>query len=502
MSRDISFEVKDICKNFGPTRANKDVYLSITQPEIRGIVGENGSGKSTLASIMAGILGDYSGQMFMNGQQYNPEDPVDANRKGVGIVVQELGLVQGLTVAENIFLGKTARFSSKGIINRKEMYQAARQELEKWGIDNIKIERMAGELSVEDKKLVELCRALLSDPGLIIFDEITAALSEDRREFFYKLLTELKDKGKIVIFISHDLPEVLEVTDRITVMKDGEVVDTGLTKELDEDGLKKMMVGRDIKDIYYRTKIELSPCAGIPAIEVKNLSCADSFEDISFELYKGEILGIAGLSGCGMHDLGKTLFGLVPEFTGQIYLPDRNVEIMEVSDAISNGISYVPKDRDEEGLMLEASVKDNICLPSLDSLIDRMGFINPGKKNELAQNVVRDFQIKTSSIEQHIFELSGGNKQKVSISSWMAKNDKILILDSPTRGVDVGVKAYIYQRIVEAREQGLAILLISDELPELIGLTDRIMVMKNGRLQKFFTRDDGFSEDAIIEVMI
>lgn len=502
MRKGISFETKNICKNFGPTQANKNVNISIKGAEVRGIVGENGSGKSTLVSIIAGILGDYSGEMYINGKKYRPEGPVDANLKGVSIVVQELGLVQGLTVAENLFLGKTAPFTNKGIINKKELYKAASDQLKRWGIDNISANSVAGMLSVEDKKMVELSRALLGDPDIIIFDEITAALSEDRRRFFYNLVEDLKKLGKIVIFISHDLQEVLNISDNITVMKDGEVVTTKASTALDEDSLKKLMVGREVKDIYYRSKIKTTPCAGKVAMEVKGLSYDGIFTDISFTLFYGEILGIAGLSGCGMHDLGKTIFGLIPGFEGEIYLPSKKARVKDIKSAITAGISYVPKDRDDEGLMLRASVKDNICLPSIDNLIKKIGFISPGEKKKLAKDIVNNFQIKTRDIEQNIYELSGGNKQKVSISSWMAKNNEILILDCPTRGVDIGVKAYIYQRIVEAREDGVAILLISDELPELIGISDRIIVMKNGRIEGIFNREDGFSEDEIIEVMI
>lgn len=504
MSKSNYFQIKNISKSFGPTHANKNISLSFDKGEIRGLVGENGSGKSTISSIIAGILNSDEGQMNKNGREYHPDSPVDANSKGVSIVVQELGLVQNLTVAENIFLGKTEKFSYKGIINRKELYRSAEKELKKWKIDNIPVNITARDLSVEEKKLVELTRALLGDPDIIIFDEITAALSQDKREFFYELVQKLKKDKKIVIFISHDLQENIDLADKITIMKDGEVVDTVESSSLNEDSLKRLMVGRDIKNMYHRSdSIEKNKNKEQKVVmEVKNLSYNNKFKDVNFSLYQGEILGLAGLNGSGTHILGKALFGLIQADDGMIYLPYSQDNITDIFSAINNDISYVPKDRDDEGLMLAASIKENICLPSIDILKGVVGFISPVKKKKFAQNILDNFQIKANNIEQNVGELSGGNKQKVSIGSWMVKDNKIMILDCPTRGVDVGVKAYIYNRIVAAKEQGIAMILISDELPELIGISDRIIVMKEGKVKRVFNRNEGFSENSIVEVMI
>lgn len=495
------FQAVRINKTFGATRANKDVSLTLERGEVRGLVGENGSGKSTMVSILAGIQTKDSGEMYKEGKKYEPESPSDAYRNGIGIVVQELGLVDGLSVAANIFLGRTAQFTRSGLIDLRALYNAARNELERWRLGNIPVESMAGSLTVEERKLVELARALSIDPDILILDEITAALSHDKRQLLYGLITDLKAKGKAVIIISHDLEEVIQLTDRITIMRDGEVVDTTNSRGLTPDELKRLMVGREIRGHYYRQETKEDYDEEV-VLEVRNLSVDGAFADVSFDLQRSEILGIGGLGGSGIRELGKALFGIAKPSSGSVYLRTRKVRIESPGQAIKAGIGYVPKDRDREALMLSASVEDNFCLPSTRELEARLWFLSPLRMRKLSTKAVSDYEVKTAGVTQVIGALSGGNRQKVNLGRWMLRDIDVLILDCPTRGVDVGVKAYIYGLMNEARKHGLSIIMISDELPELIGMSDRIIVMKSGRVSGIFRRAEHPTEEEIIEVMI
>jgi ribose transport system ATP-binding protein len=465
------------------------------------LAGENGSGKSTLMSIIAGMQKKDSGEMYKDGELYNPANPVEANDRKIGMVVQELGLVNNLPVGVNIFLGRTNMFSKFGAVDLPSLYQAAGEQLKKWNLGDIPVKRIAEGLSVESKKLVELARALSIDPDILILDEVTAALSQDKREILYDIIADFKKRGKSVIIIAHDLDEIIKLTDTITVLRDGEVIGTKESSELTPDILKRMMVGREINGAYYRAD-EKESYAPEVVLEVNNAGIKDTLEDVSFELHKGEILGVCGLSDSGIHTLGKAIFGSVKLNKGTVFFKTKNTEIKNPSQAMKEGFAYVPKDRDAEALMLNASIKDNMCLPSIEGIEGLFGFISPAKMKKLSSEAVKDFEVKTTGIAQFIGRLSGGNKQKVNLARWMSKDIEVLILDCPTRGVDVGVKSYIYNRLNEARQKGLSIILISDELPEVIGMSDRILVMKNGKTVGIFNRSSHFTEESIIEVMI
>lgn len=494
-------KIEHIGKTFGPTVANKDISLEFYPGEVRGLAGENGSGKSTLMSIIAGIQRHDTGTMFKDGVEYRPVSPVDANGKKIGIVVQELGLVNSLPVGINIFLGRTGRFSRCGVINLGKLYAEAERELKKWKLDHIPVRQIVDGLSVEDKKLIELARALSVDPDILILDEVSAALSHDKRMLLYDVIGDFRKRGKTVIMIAHDLDEILRLSDTITVLKDGEVVATEKAADLSLDRLKRMMVGREINEDYYRR--DAAPATGaVPALEVSGLSVDDAFSDISFSLAKGEILGVCGLSDAGIHELGKALFGILAPKNGSVVACRSGASISGPAVAMKNGIAYVPKDRDTDALMIEGSIEANICLPSFDELQGPLGFINPNKMHEVSRRSIDDYSIKTTGFDQRVGRLSGGNKQKVNLARWMLRDIDVLVLDCPTRGVDIGVKAYIYAMINDSRKKGLAILLISDELPEVIGMSDRILVLKNGASAGIFERGAGFTEEKIIEVMI
>ncbi|KPJ87548.1 MAG: hypothetical protein AMS17_08200 [Spirochaetes bacterium DG_61] len=492
--------VENINKTFVTTRALIGVTLKIEEGEIRGLVGENGSGKSTLVSIISGIIPQDSGEMFKHETPYEPRSLLDANSSRISIVVQEMGTIDGLTVGANLFLGEEKLSKKFGFINTSTLNKRSMQVLRRFGIKNIEPDADISSLSFEDRKLVEFAKALYIGPDLLIIDETTTALSQHGREILFREIERLKSENKSVIFISHDLSEVIAHCDSVTVMKDGEIVDTVSTHDLKERSLKELMVGRELQQTYYREDIEASYSDEV-VLRVRDLTLDGTYYDISFELHRGEILGIGGLTNCGMHLLGKTLFGLESASSGSVDIVKRNKAIKNYVGAIANGMGYLPKNRDQEGLMLLSSIKENICLPSL-SKIQRNTFISPRKERTLAESGARQLNIKMSSINQFCLYLSGGNKQKVTLAKWLVRDSDILILDCPTRGIDVAIKASIYTLIQELKEKGKGIIMISEELQELIGVSDRIILLKDGRMKKVFSRRKDLTEEEIIHYMI
>lgn len=501
-NNNIIFKAENINKSFGPTHANSKVDFELKKGEIRGLIGENGSGKSTFISIISGIHQKDTGNMFLKGESYEPKGSLDAINRKIGTVVQELGLVEGLSAGLNIFLGRTSMFSKNGIINMKSLFIEGRRIMAKWGLDcSIDLSTMAGALSVEDRKVIELARALSSDPDILILDEITNALSHKNRDNLFKIINKMKAENKSVIIISHDIEEIVDITDNVTVMRDGSVSGNVCSKGIKIENLKRMMVGREIQGSYYREDNEVAYQKDI-VFTVDKLVTENLFNCISFELHKGEILGICGLADSGTHDLGRALFGLIKTDSGKCIKTDINVVIKNPIVAMKNKVAYVPKDRDKEALMTSTTINNNIALPSIRDIESFLGFLSPIKIKKLSLKAVKDYEVKTTGIDQIVSSLSGGNRQKVNLARWMAKDIDVYILDCPTRGVDIGVKAYIYDSMRLLAAQGKSIIMVSDELPEAIGMSDRIMVMKNGKIEKVFTRGINFNEESIIEVMI
>ncbi len=492
--------IEGISKSFVTTKAVCGARLSIEKGEIRGLVGENGSGKSTLVSIIAGILKPDEGTMILRGKDYRPQNLLNANNEKVSIIVQEMGTIKGLSVAANLFLGKEKRFKRFGFLNFAKVNQEARDLLNKYGEYDIEPDSDISSLSFEERKLVEFEKALYSDPDLLIVDETTTALSQDGREILFREMEKLKLQNKTVIFISHDLGEVIKCCDRITVMKDGKIVDTVLTSEIDENTLKELMVGRELEHHYYREDVKASYKSEV-VFRVRDLALEGNFRGISFDLHESEILGIGGLTNCGMHQLGKALFGMIKFQTGSIELPRSGKTLKEQMDFICSGIGYLPKNRDQEGLMLFSSIKDNISLASIDKLGKKF-FIPKKEEIKIAEKGAKQLNLKMSSIDQLCMYLSGGNKQKVSIAKWLARDSDILILDCPTRGIDVSVKASIYGLMQQLKAEGKSIIMISEELPELIGMSDRIIILKNGEIQVISERKESLSEEELIHYMI
>jgi ribose transport system ATP-binding protein len=464
------------------------------------LIGENGSGKSTTVSMLAGVLKKDAGAITFWGKPYEPSDQLDANLKGCSIIMQEMNTIEGLTVSENLFLGAEGQFFVSGFKNSRLMNDEAKKILQEYGLGDVNPANDIGYYSFEARKMIELVKAVYFNPKLFIVDETTTALSQNGRNKLYDIMKELKAKGNSVLFISHDLNEILALCDTITVFRDGELINTVDAKEVGESDLKRFMVGRDLNDQYYREDYG-RPQAPDILLKIRNISVPKQIDNVSFDLHKGEILGIGGLTDCGMHELGKVICGARQNYQGTVTLTSKGIQIKTIKQAIENGIAYVSKNRDEEALMLNASILDNICLVSLDDL--KRGFhISIKKERQFAAKYCERLQVKMNSVKQFVSALSGGNKQKVSLAKWIAKDSEIFVLDCPTRGIDVTVKAAVYSLMYELINAGKSIIMISEEILELIGMCDRIIILKHGAISGEIERKESLNEEEIIHYMI
>lgn len=494
-------EVKGLCKYFGSTIANKNVDFNLQRGEIRGLAGENGSGKSTLLQQIAGIYLKDEGTMLLNGKEYDPKSPMDAKKNKIGIVVQELGVLNTLPAGINVFAGNWKKFSKFGIVNIKKMYAEANAVFEEYGLMKIPLNGDCETMHIESRKMLEMARALADDPDILILDEVTQSLSQNNREMLYRLISRLQKEGKTIIIITHDLEEMLEICDNITVLRDGEVIATKPCSQMDTDEIKRLMVGREVNSAYYREDHEADYGEEV-VLKAENVNVPGVLHNVSFELHKGEILGFCGLSDSGIHEIGTAVYGLSDGMTGEVVLTNGNIKIKNELIANKNGMAYVPKDRDGAALMIKDSILNNFVLPSTTELQGKGMYLNPSKTKKFAQEGIERFHVKCTGPNQKMSALSGGNKQKVNLGRWLLKDLNVLVLDCPTRGVDVSVKAYIYQVMSEVKKKGLSMILISDELPEVLGMADRLIVMKDGYIKGEFFRGKNFTQEALIEVMV
>lgn len=488
-----------IDKRFGITHAVNDVSLTIDAGEIRGLIGENGSGKSTFSQMLCGIYSIGGGTFTLDGQQIHPRNQVEANNVGIAIIVQEMGTLSGLTVAENIFLGHETPFMHFGIKDTPAMNREAQRLLDEYGFGRIKAADMIDSYNFEDRKLVEIVKATYMKPKILVVDETTTALSQSGRLELYKIMDAIRADGRTVIFISHDLGEVLAHTDTISVLRDGDFIGTVQTSEMTEDQLKRLMVGREIGSAYYRDDYG-EKISDEVVLKVENVNVPGAIQNISFDLHRGEILGFGGLSECGMHEVGKAIFAASWDRTGRVRLAD-GTEINSISTAIKHSIAYASKDRDNESIIVNESIRNNIVLPSIDDLANH-GLLNGKKLTQFAESNAENMQTKMQNVHQFVSDLSGGNKQKVVLARWLGKGSDILVLDSPTRGIDVRVKQAIYALMADLRKQGKSIIMISEEIPELLGMADRIIIMKDGVINGEFLRDPLLGEEDLIEKMV
>ncbi|MBQ3702901.1 MAG: sugar ABC transporter ATP-binding protein [Oscillospiraceae bacterium] len=499
MSDKVLLAAEHIDKRFGITHAVNDVSLTINAGEIRALIGENGSGKSTFSQMLCGIYTIGGGTFTLDGKELHCRNQVEANNEGVAIIVQEMGTLSGLTVAENIFLGHEEPFMHMGVKDTRAMNKAAQRLLNEYGFERVKASDMIDLYNFEDRKLVEIVKATYMKPKILVVDETTTALSQNGRYELYKIMDAIRADGRSVIFISHDLGEVLTHTDTISILRDGEYIATVQTKDMTEDDLKRLMVGREIGTAYYRTDYG-EPISGEVVVSVKNVDVPGEIHNVSFDLHRGEILGFGGLSECGMHEVGKAIFGASWDRTGSVTLAD-GTQINDIPTAIKHSIAYASKNRDVESIIINESIRNNIVLPSLDDLADH-GLLNNKKLTAFADKYAAEMQTKMQNVNQFVSDLSGGNKQKVVLARWIGKGSDILVLDSPTRGIDVKVKQAIYGLMADLRKQGKSIIMISEEIPELLGMADRIIVMKNGQINGEFLRDPSLSEEDLIAKMV
>jgi ribose transport system ATP-binding protein len=496
--KEIMLEVKNLCKHFGITVALDRVSFEVRRGEIRGLIGENGSGKSTVSSIIVGMQNADAGKMFFNGKEWKPSSILQAQQAGIAMIVQEAGAIPNISAAENIFLGHEEMFSKGIFINRGKMTRAAQNYLDELGI-SIDVAQSAGALDMTNRKLLEVAKALYWKPQLFIVDETTTALSHTGRKLLYRHMKELAARGSSVLFISHELDELVEHCDTLTILRDGAIVGSLIKKEFKADRIKQMMVGRDIKGNFYRDDTD-----GYGEEVALKAECITTMKDLlcfSMELHKGEILGIGGLSHCGMHTLGKALFGAEKVIDGKVTAQDGTV-INNPKTAINCRIGYLSKDRDSESLSLGASIRDNIA--STGYRLNRFfgPFISFRKEKIYVDEQIQALSLKCASMYHSVDTLSGGNKQKVALGKWLARDADILILDCPTRGIDVGIKAAMYKLIYKMKKAGKSIVLISEELPELIGMSDRIFILRNGEITREMRREERPTESMLVEYML
>lgn len=497
---EVRLQVRNMTKHFGINRALHDVSFDINKGEVHALIGENGSGKSTLTNMLTGIYPMESGTFTLDGQDVHPKNQVDANNHGISIIVQELGTLSGLTVAENIFLGHEERFIKFGIRNTIAMVAEANKLLKQNDINHIKAGDLVDNYNFEDRKLIEIVKATYFKPKIVVIDETTTALSQEGREELYKHMDRIRNEGDTVIFISHDLPEILAKSDTITILRDGEYIDTVKSKDVDEEDLKKLMVGREVTGDYYRADYGEKVSDEV-VLSVKNVTVPGLIHDVNFDLHKGEILGFGGLSESGMHEIGKAIFGASFDREGTVVLADGTC-INDIPTAIKHSIAYTSKDRDNESIVLNQSIGDNIAIPSLDKLSSKAGILNWSKIKEFAIKHAKEMSVKMVNTEQFVSELSGGNKQKVVLARWIGKGSDIVVLDSPTRGIDIKVKQDIYQLMDRMRKEGKSIIMISEELMELIGMCDRIIIMKDGAIKGELPRSKDLDENKLISMMV
>lgn len=501
-TRDVLFEAKNITKRFGSTVALDQVDLTIYRGEIRGLIGENGSGKSTISSIAAGMQKADGGTMYFKGKKHAPATMLEGAQAGFGMIVQEAGTVSGISIAQNIFLGKEKQFTRFGLVDKAAMNRAAKEALDNIGFTDIDPEALIDTLDLQQRKLIEVAKVMYEKPEVMVVDETTTALSQRGRAIVYQLMKRQKKEGKAVMFISHDLDEVMEHCDSLTVLRDGQLIRT-LDKEEFEPGLvKKCMVGREIGEHYYREDKGREISEEV-VLEACNLTSGlGVMKNVSIQLHKGEILGIAGLSDCGMHELGRALFGEELLAAGEVFATTKRIKITSPKTAIASGIGYVSKDRDKEALVLSAPIRDNIVAAGMDKVSGTLGIITDKAEKQYVNKQVETLSIKCADINQNVQQLSGGNKQKVVFGKWIGRDSDILILDCPTRGVDIGVKASMYQLMDEMALSGKSIIIIGEEMVEVLGMSDRVLVMKNGRINGELFRKDGVTENDVLEYMI
>ena len=488
-----------INKHFPGVHALKDAQFDVRRGEVHALLGENGAGKSTLIKIVSGVYPPDTGEMTLDGQSVHFTNPREAQQAGIATIYQELGLYPELSVAENIFMGH-APTKNRGFfrtIDWRSMEAQAEDLLAELNIHDLDVQAKVGRLNVGNRQRVEIAKALSLNARILIMDEPTAALSENDVEQLFSIVRRLRQRGLSIIYISHRLHEVFELADRVTVLRDGEYIGAQAVEDTTESKLISMMVGRVIDKLFPKQNAKI----GEVALEVRHLNRPPLTRDISFKVRAGEIVGLAGLVGSGRSETAQVIFGVLPAESGEILLDGKPVDIQRPSQAVQYGIGYVPEDRGHQGLVKEMTLRENTSMAVLESISNKT-FIHRAKERLLAQRSIEQLGIRATGPEQIANKLSGGNQQKVVVSKWLASSPRLLIMDEPTRGVDVGAKSEIHRLMSQlAAEEGLAILMISSELPEILGMSDRVLVMREGQLVAEFTREEATQELIVTAMM-
>ena len=471
----MNIEMKGIDKAFGSNQVLKDAGFLLRDGEVHALMGENGAGKSTLMKILTGVYTKDAGTIYVDGQEVSYKNPQEAEKAGIVFIYQELNVLFDLTVEENLFMGKeiTKRF---GICDKKAMRAKAQEVMDRMGV-KIPVNAVMSDLSVGQQQMVEICKALMVDAKVIIMDEPTAALTQSETEALFEVMNSLRKKGVSIVYISHRMEEIFELCDRITILRDGQYIGTRNICDITMDDVVQMMIGREIGERFPKRESTI----GEEVFRVEGLTHEKLFRDVNFSVRAGEVLGVSGLMGAGRTEIMQAIFGNLPVVSGKIFIEGKEVSIKNPRQAIAAGIGFITEDRKTEGLLLEKSIAENIELANLGK-VSRNSVLSQKKGAELVKRGIEEFRIKCFGPEHECGNLSGGNQQKVVLAKWIYTDPKILILDEPTRGVDIGAKKEIYNVINEMAAKGVAVIMVSSELPEVLGMSDRIMVVHEGHI--------------------
>ena len=473
--QDVIVSMENVSKSFPGVKALDNVQFELRAGEVMALLGENGAGKSTLMKILSGVYTRDGGTVRIFGQEYGDMTPKQAQAAGVAIIHQELNMCRHLSVAENMFLGREVKGTFA--LNNAKMEEEAGRILSELKID-ISPRQIVGDLPVSKQQMVEIAKALSINAKVLIMDEPTSALTAREIDDLFRIIHQLKEEGHGIVYISHRLEELQHIVDRVTIMRDGQYITCRDFADMTMDEIIANMVGREIKEKFPHVECE----KGKKIFEVKNLNAGKMVRDISFSVYEGEIVGFAGLMGAGRTETTRAIFGADPKESGEIFVDGKEVKIRCPMDAIKNGVVLAPEDRKKDGLCTKLSIRQNLALPNLDLVCTGLGVVSRGKEQKLCDEAVENLRIKTPGVDIDAGNLSGGNQQKVVVGKWLARNSRVVIFDEPTRGIDVGAKVEIYNLINELKKQGIAVVFVSSEMPEVMGVADRIIVMCDGRI--------------------
>ena len=471
----MKIEMKGINKSFGTNQVLKGAGFVLEDGEVHALMGENGAGKSTLMKILTGVYTRDDGTVTVDGEEVVYKSPQEAEKAGIVFIYQEINSLFDMTVEENLFMGKEIT-KGFGIVDKKAMQAKAKEVMDKMGV-SIPVDAVMGELSVGQQQMVEICKALMVDAKVIIMDEPTAALTQSETEGLFKVIQSLRKKGVSIVYISHRMEEIFELCDRITILRDGTYIDTKLIKDITMDDVVQMMIGREIGERFPKRNVKI----GDEVLKVEGLTKNKVFNDVSFSVKAGEVLGVSGLMGAGRTEIMQSIFGNLARESGKIFIDGEEVTIKNPRQAIAAGIGFVTEDRKTEGLLLEKCIAENIEIANLKKVSNK-GVLSKKKQDEVVKQGIEEFRVKCFGPWHECNNLSGGNQQKVVLAKWIYTDPKILILDEPTRGVDIGAKKEIYDVINQMAAKGVAVIMVSSELPEVLGMSDRIMVVHEGKV--------------------